>query len=527
MVMALGTLASRLLGLVREILFAALFTRFVTDAWYAAFRIPNVFRRLFGEGALAVSFIPVFVAAQVDSPARARNLVNAFYTLFLLLLTLLTALGIIYTEPILHALLDTEFTKVPGKFELAARMSQIMFAYIFLVCTYAYFMAILNALGKFGLPALAPTFFNVAMVASTLLPSDVLGWEGAALAWGVIVGGIVQAAVLIPSLHARGFLPRLRFDLRNPDVWRVLRAMGPGLLGMSVLQITTIVNMVFATSLGEGTLSYLNLADRLMELPLSLVSVSIGTALLPTLSQYFAQGDRLQMTSTLDRAFRLNLIICLPAAVGLATLALPIVELLFQRGKFTPTETLIVAEIVQVYAINMIFISSVRVFSPAFFAIGNTWAPAVAAGAGLILHVSLARFLMEKWGIFGLNLSSLLSVLLNWVLLQIGYRIFIGAYPWTSLLRTSLRWVPALGLLWASLQSYTQLRSWLGVVQPGATGVNLSFTLQFFLLFGVIVFGVVVYAVACQIFQVKEFTTARELLVSKLKRRLDRNKSSL
>jgi putative peptidoglycan lipid II flippase len=256
------------------------------------FAFRTFFDVFLAKGALAVSFIPVFVEAEADSPERAKNLVNAFYTLFLILLSLVTAIGVIWPEPFFKALLDEAFISDFVKYELTIQMGRIMFAYIFLVCSYAYFMAILNSLGSFGLPAAAPTLFNVAMIVSTLWPTGWTEWRGQALAWGVIVGGVLQVMILIPALIQRDFLPKPTLKLKNKDVLRVLKIMGPSLVGLSLLQITTLVNLKFASSLGEGPISYLNLADRLMELPLSLVSVSIGAALLPTLSRLAAESKK-------------------------------------------------------------------------------------------------------------------------------------------------------------------------------------------------------------------------------------------
>lgn len=487
-VMALGTLTSRVLGLAREVLFAALFPRMVTDAWYAAFRLPNVFRRLFGEGSLAVSFIPVFVEAQHQGPDRARNLVNAFYTLFLILMAGLTAIGTIWAEPILRLLLDPRFLADPERLALVLRMSQIMFGYVFLVCTYAYFMAILNALGKFGWPALAPAFFNVAMVISTLLPQELFAWSGQALSWGVILGGLVQVGVLIPSLWRQGYLPKpvsVARALQSPEVRRIFAGMAPGLVGMSLLQVMTLVNMNFASSLGQGPISYLNLADRLMEIPLSLVSVSLGTALLPRLSRLWSENQVGAMIETAFHSFRLNLFICLPAAIGLFFLAHPIVELLFQHGHFLPEESEIVAEIIRVYAFVMVMMSSVRVFVPAFYAVKNTKAPAVAALVSLLVHIFLAPVLMKTWGLVGLNVSSFVSVSVNLFLLFFFFQRRIGSLPWRELMQSLWRWWPPLLALAFWLQSDGLLRE-----RVGSGFVARGSLLAFEIVVGMILFAV-------------------------------------
>jgi putative peptidoglycan lipid II flippase len=395
--MAFGTMTSRVLGLVRDMVFTALFSRTVTDAWTTAFRLPNMFRRLLGEGALSVSFIPVFVESRIQDPSgvRSRNLVNGLYTLLLIALMVITTLGTIFTEPILNLLLDSQYSLVPGKFELTLRMSRIMFSFVFMISSYAFFMGILNALGKYALAAIAPTLWNITMIASTFVPVAWLTSPGDAIAWGVVVGGALQTGILIPALVKAGYFPRLRADLRdcvlNPDVLKIFRNMLPGLLGLGLLQITTIVNLRFASQLGEGPISYIYLADRLLELPLSLVSVSLGTALLPTLSAMWARGERVRMIETANYYLRLNLFVAVPAAIGLYVLAGPMIELLFQRGNFKSADTQSTALVVQVYAFILLSSSCVRVLVPGFYAVKNTWLPAVVSGICLVVHIVVRR----------------------------------------------------------------------------------------------------------------------------------------
>lgn len=428
--MAFGTLTSRSLGLVREMAFAAIFPKTITDAWTTAWRLPNLFRRLLGEGSLSVAFIPVYVRLRSQDPsgAAARKFANSFYALLCLVLLCLTTLGTVFPEPLLKFLLHENFEAVPGKLELTIAYARIMFCFIFFVSLYAYFMAILNALGKFGWAAMAPTFFNVAMIVSTFFPGPLLGLPGASLAWGVVVGGILQLVVLIPLLVRNGVLPRFEFHFRQPEIWKVLRAMGPGLLGTGLLQITTLVNLRFASSLGEGAISYLYWSDRLLELPLSLVSVSLGAALLPSLSKSWAEGKRNEMMRTLRQTLRVNLYLALPSAVGLFILAKLIVQVLFERGKFEAVDTSATSLVVQISALTLLTASTVRVLVPAYYAISNTWLPSAAAGVGLLGHLILAPILMAKWGIGGLVFSTVLSGAINLLVLVIFFRKFLGDF---------------------------------------------------------------------------------------------------
>lgn len=422
--MASGTLTSRVLGLFRDMALAALFERSVTDAWAAAFRLPNLFRRLFGEGSLSVSFIPVFIEArQTDLHGpRAQNLVNALYTLLLIFLGTLTVLGIVYMEQVLGLLLSVQYQANPEKWLLTVRMARIMFGFVYFVCSYAYFMGILNALGSFGLPALAPALLNVSMLVFTFMPTSWFPQMGDGLAWGVLIGGVLQSGLLWLSLRARGYLPRVGRSLWNEDVKKVLVNMLPGLLGIGLLQFSTLVNLHFASGLGEGAISYVYWADRLLELPLSLVSVSLGAALLPTLSELAIAGNREHFQETVEDHFIFGFFLAWPAALGLFFLAEPIIEVLFKRGHFSAQDLAGTAIVLRVYALSLLFVSGVRILSPAFYAVRNTWVPAVTSVGALLLHVSWASWWIRRAGLEGLVVSSLLAMVLQFMVLAVCLR---------------------------------------------------------------------------------------------------------
>lgn len=464
MAMAFGTMTSRVLGLIRDMAFASLFSRTVTDAWGVAFRLPNMFRRLLGEGSLSVSFIPVFIDAKTADATgqNAKNLVNSFYTVLLLVLGGLTAMGIIWAEPVCRLLVDSVYEDVPGKLALTVRMAQIMFGFIFLMSSYAFFMGILNAFGKFALAATAPTLFNLSMIVANFIPREWQQVEGDALAWGVLVGGFLQAGVLIPGLVKLGYFPKISKNLNYPGVAKVWRNMIPGMLGMGLLQITTIVNTNFASSLGEGSNTYIYLADRLLELPLSLVAVSLGTALLPTLARLWSEKKSDEMGSTSNFYLRVNLLIALPAALGLYFLSLPIVELLFERGSFTRADSLQTAAVVSVYALTLIVSSSVRVIVPAFYAIKNTWLPAVISAVCLVAHLLIAPYLMGEFGLRGLVTSTLLSATLNLILLLIFFRVFIGSLHFLRSFQSLLKMLVGCGGVIGVIYLYQMVRTTLG-----------------------------------------------------------------
>ncbi|MBX3039353.1 MAG: murein biosynthesis integral membrane protein MurJ [Bdellovibrionaceae bacterium] len=514
--MAFGTLTSRSLGLVREMAFAALFDRAITDAWMAAFRLPNMFRRLLGEGSLSVSFIPVFIQAQVKDgevgggSSQAKALVDSCFTLLLVILTTLTVLGVMYPEPILRLLLDPEYVAQTEKFLLTVRMAQIMFGFVFLVSLYAFFMAILNALGIYGLPAMAPTLFNVAMITATLLPAAWFPWPGDGLAWGVIAGGFLQMVILIPALAKRGYLPRISFRWKSRALAQVLVNMGPGLIGLGLLQVTTLINMRFASSLGEGAISWIAWADRLLELPLSLVSVSLGTALLPTLAGHWAKGEKDRLSETLNFMLRLNLFVCFAAATGLAALAHPIVEVLFQRGQFTAADTAATAGVVQIWAMIMIPTACLRILAPAYYAIKNTWFPPLVSGVCLVAHILVAPPLMEAMGLTGLNLSSLLSSSLNFLLLFVFYRAFIGPLGYGKLLVQTLKYLVPMAALFGAVQIHGPLRDLMGGAFPSKV-LALSVA---------VIAGALAYAIASRTMGLEEWNATAERVLKKLRRRV-------
>lgn len=436
--MAFGTMTSRVLGQLRESLLAYYFDKRITDAWGAAFRIPNMFRRLLGEGSLSVSFIPVFVEASHDNQKRAQNLVNSVYTFLLLILGCLTAVGILYPEPLLNLVLDPVYIADTEKYLLTLRMTKIMFGFVFFISSYAYMMGILNSLGQFALPAMAPTFWNICMIISTIMPDSYFSVHGDQLAIGVLVGGFLQAAILVPALIKTGYFPKLSFNYKNKDFLKVIRNMAPGLLGMGLLQFTTIINLRFSSSLAEGTISFIGYVDRLIELPLSLISVSLGTALLPALSGFLARNEKQKFSQTTRQYLELNLLLTMAAASGLYVLAHPVVNLLFGRGRFLPESVLATSEILKTYCWIMIFSSGVRVLTPAYFAVKNTWFPALVSAICLSTHIIIAPLLMAKFQVHGLMMSTIVSATLNLSLLLIFFEKFVADFEFIHFFKNLL-----------------------------------------------------------------------------------------
>jgi putative peptidoglycan lipid II flippase len=429
--MASGTLVSRILGLLRDVALAALFERAVTDAWTAAFRLPNFFRRLLGEGSLSVSFIPVFIEAQSEDPhgERARNLVNALYAFLLVLLAAITLWGVLFPEPLLGLILSKTFQLNVAKWAMTVRMARIMFGFAFFVCQYAFFMGLLNALGSFALPALAPAMLNVSMLVFTFLPTSWFAQYGDGLAWGVLVGGFLQAMILWFALRAKNYLPRFQWNLHNRDLQQVLRRVVPGLVGLGVVQFSNLVTLHFASRLQEGAISSIYWADRLLELPISLIAVSMGTALLPTLSEYASGRHDKKFSATLRESFLMNLYLIVPAVVGLFFLSENLIEVIFLRGHFTLADLRVTSLVLKISAVSLLFISMNRVLVQAYYARKKTTLPALVSVGGLAVHFVLAALWSQQYGLRGLVSAGVVgflvqSLLLIWRLHQMHADIF-------------------------------------------------------------------------------------------------------
>lgn len=435
--MASGTLSSRVLGLLRDMAMAALFDRGVTDAWTAAFRLPNLFRRLLGEGSLSVGFIPVFLEAKDADPqgGRTRNLVNGMYTFLLLTLGILTVLGIIYADELFRLLLSEQFSLNQAKWDMTVRFGRLMFGFVFFVSMYAYFMGILNALGSFGTPALAPALLNISMLVFAFLPTQWFPQQGDGLAWGVLVGGGLQAVLLWFILRSRDYLPKLQFKIWSQDLKRVLYNILPGILGMGLLQFSTLVNLYYASSLVEGAVSYIYWADRLLELPLSLVSVSLGAALLPSLSALAVKKEWRSFRETSQESFLMTVFLAWPSALGLFLLAEDIVKVLFQRGQFSSQDVFFTTSVLKVYAIGLVFNSVSRVLMPSFYAVHRLKFPALVAMICLIGHAFLAPVWMKEQGIVGLVSSTMLWASVNMVLLFLGLQLWGLSFRWSKVIK--------------------------------------------------------------------------------------------
>jgi len=461
---ALGTLTSRGLGFLRDLIMYHYFSRTATDVWVVAFRLPNLFRRLFGEGAMTVSFIPVFTDfLKNDDKKGARDLASSVFTMLFVTLSILTVLGTLGAGPIVKLLSSGEgYTSVAGKLDFTIHQTKIMFCYIMLVSLYAFAMGILNAMRMFWLPAVAPALWNVSMIVGILFFRNTFKVSEDVLAWSTVAGGVLQAVILIPALKRFGYIPNFRKWWGNPAVRRVLRSMGPSVLGLSVMQMAVLINTHFASQLEEGSNSWIFLADRILELPLSIFAVSVGTAALPALSALWSRGDRSGMSEASLHALKLSLFMALPCAAGLFVLSTPMMHTLFEHGRFGAKDTLMTAAIIKVYGLGVIFATGVRVLAPAFYAMKNTWLPALAAAIALTCHVVIASILTKTNGVVGLATSSVLSGGINFLVLIIAYQKLVMPLNFSNLVVSLMKFLLACFALILVASGHTIIENFVG-----------------------------------------------------------------
>jgi len=415
----MGTFLSRVLGFIRDMVTAHFFgAGMAADAFFVAFRIPNLWRRLVGEGSLTISFIPVYTEYLTQrSEDESRELTHIAFTIAGLILFVLTILGILLS-PVLVRIIAPGFARIPEKFQLTVTLNQIVFPYLFFMGFFALSMGILNSRRHFFGPSIAPIFLNISMILSVLLFYHILRVPVMALALGVLAGGVIQFLFQIPFLLKKGIDFRFNLNFRHPAIKRIGLLMVPGLIGTGVYQLNVFIDTIFASFLPGGSVSYLYFADRLLEFPLGIFAIAIGMAALPSLSMLASRGRIEELKETISFALRLVSFISIPAMVGLIALKTPIINLLFQRGVFDYSATVMTARALLCYSIGLWAIAGVRTIVPAFYALQDTWTPLkiglVCLGANVILNSILVFPLKHA----GLALATSLSAMLNLILLS-------------------------------------------------------------------------------------------------------------
>lgn len=417
------TLLSRILGFVRDFVIARTFgAGMLTDAFFVAFRLPNLLRRLFAEGAFSQAFVPLLAEYRNQRDAEAtRQLVDRVATLLFLIVLVVAALGVIGAPLLIYATAPG-FVPDAEKFGLTVTLTRIAFPYILFMALVALAAGVLNTWSRFALPAFTPVLLNLSFIGMALFAAPYFDPPVLALAWAVFIGGLLQLAIQLPALHRIGMLPRFDFSPGDPGVRRILKLMGPAVLGVSVAQISLVINTIFASFLVAGSVSWLYFADRLMEFPAGLLGAALGTILLPSLAKAHANADPKEFSALLDWGLRLTFLLTLPAALSLAILGVPLIATLFQYGAFSASDVLQTREALVAYSIGLSGMILVKVLAPGYYARQNIKTPVKIALLTLAATQAMNLAFIVPFKHAGLALSIGLASCLNAGLLYYGLR---------------------------------------------------------------------------------------------------------
>ena len=526
-IVSLAVMASRVLGLVRDQVFAALFGAGMQyDAFLTAFRIPNLLRDLFAEGALSAAFVTTFTQVQqIKGEQEAFRLSNRVATLLIIVLSVICIVGWIFTPSIVY-LLAPGFFDVSGKAELTIQLTRIMIPFLLMIALAAKAMGILNARNNFAIPAIAPVFFNLGSILAGLFlgfsAGPYLGLspiEG--MAFGTLVGGFLQFAVQWPSLRRAGFRYRPILSFTDPGVRQIIRLMGPAIIGTAAVQINVFVNTNFASAIidpatraiANGPVSWLNYAFRFMQFPIGVFGVAIATATLPTLSRSTANPDYREFRQTLAHSLALVFLLCIPSAVGLAVLGKPIVALVFEHGKFTAFDTVQTANALAAYAIGLAGYGAIKVLSPAFYALGDARTPMLVSLGSIAVNYLMNSLLVGPFGHVGLAFSTSTVALVNFLMLALFMRRRLGRLAGRQLAITTMKITIASAALAVVAWGVNEMAGALPV-----HGLALKFSR---VAVAIVLAGATFYAV-CRLLQVNELQEAIDAIGGKLLRRLKR-----
>ena len=436
----IAVMCSRVLGLVREQIFAAMFgAGFAYDSFVVAFRIPNLLRDLFGEGALSAAFVTIF--SRYDSGRTQEEtwrLASNVLVFFTILLSLVTILGIFMAGPLV-SLLAPDFAKVDGKAELTATLTMIMLPFLVFISLAAVVMGMLNTKGRFFVPAMASSFFNLGSIVGGVSLAWILPRYGypaiIGMAIGTLIGGILQLGIQLPALFKTGFKFFPHLNLRDPGLHSILRLMIPATIGLSATQINIFVNTSFAASCAEGSVSWLNYAFRLVQLPIGLFGVAFSIAIMPVMARHAAKKDINAMRDTLVSSLTMVFCLTIPATAGLILLSEPIIRLIFEHGAFTALDTVATAQTLTLYAAGLMAYSANKILVPVFYALDNTKYPVIASFLAVLANIIIINLTITAFQHLAIALSTSCTMFLNFLFLSaILYR-KMGGYSLASLFR--------------------------------------------------------------------------------------------
>ena len=498
-----ATMLSRLLGLIREQLFAALMgASFLADAFVVAFRIPNLLRDLFAEGALAQAFIPTFKAdIKGQGQESAYQLGNRVAGTLMVVIGIIVGMGVLFAPQLVDALASDFRGDEAGKFALTVTLTRVMMPFLLFVSLSAVAMGMLNAQDKYTAPALAPAMFNVASicVGASIYLGQVEG-EWVVIGWsiGTLLGGLLQLGIQMPALWRSGFRPKPSVDLRlrDPRMRRIGRLMLPAIAGLAAVQVNIIVNTIFATS-EEGAAAWLNYAFRFLQLPIGVFGVAIATVSTTRYADAAADKDHESLGTHLVDGLRLVAFLTVPSTVGLIVLGEPIIQLIYERGRFTSIDTASTAAALQFYAAGLVAYAGVKVLAPAFYSVDKARIAVIASLCAVAGNLAINIGLHSSYGYRVLAFGTAVAAILNFTVLYFSFHRKIAAIPHSRLFLFLIRVVLAGLVMGAAVWG-----SWRGLssIWPEAAGIGQRLALAF----GPIIVGIVVYALACLVLQVDE-----------------------
>lgn len=408
------TLLSRITGLMRTSVQAAVFgVGAHTDAFEAAFRLPNILRRMFAEGAFSQAFVPILAEYQAkQGQEETRRLISRVSSLLAAALLALSILGVL-AAPWLAYLLASGFAAQEGKMELTTELIRVVFPYILFISLVSLAGGVLNVHRRFGVPAFTPVLLNLSLIGSALFLAPHFAQPIMALAWGVVIGGVAQLLMQIWPLYRLGLFPRPELSWRDQGVQRILRAMGPAMLGVSAAQISILINTQLASMLGDGAVSWITYADRLMEFPTAMLGVALGTVLLPSLARHHGLGEERQYSELLDWGLRFICVLALPAALALGMIGVPLIATINKYGAFTALDVAQTRDALFGYSLGLIGLIGVKVLAPGFFARQDMKTPVKISILSVAVSVTAASLLMTPLAHAGLTLATSLGACVN------------------------------------------------------------------------------------------------------------------
>jgi putative peptidoglycan lipid II flippase len=514
----LATMTSRVLGLARDTVLAAVFGASASmqmDAFNVAFRIPNLLRDLFAEGAMTAAFVPTFTrtleTGGKDAAWRVGNLVmNAL----LVVTGVLVVAGMIFAPQITLALADEKFTSRPGALELTTQLTRIMLPFLTTLAVAAAMMGMLNSLRRFFIPALSPSMFNVASIFSAFALVPLMPRFGlepiAGIAIGTLLGGLGQILLQWPSLRRQGFRFQPIVSFQDPVVREILRLMAPATLGLAAVQVNVFVNTHLATGQEQGAVSWLQYAFRLMYLPIGLFGVSIATAALPDISRHAAADNMRAIEATVSRGLRMMLMLNVPATIGLMVLADPIVALIYERRAFTSYDTASTAAALMFYAPGLLGYSAVKIASPTFYSLRDSRTPVIVSVLSILANLGINLVLVRVLGYRGLALGTAAAAILNAVVLLWLLRSRLGGLDGPRV-ATALVKITCASLLMGIAAHLTA--GWLASI-PGLPGEAQKFVR----VFGAIATALVVLAASAKLLRIDEFNDAAARILQRFRR---------